>query len=249
MTNKQDNIRDIPNSKDETLISFDSIQFNVIKPKISIIKNERFIIGSDVSGGIEKIEGKKEHDYSTAEVFNIDTLEQVAEIRCHLEPDVFAEELRRLGTFYNNALIAVEANHLQGEPLGFAVLLVLKKTYKNLYYKEDFKSDTQTRRKKLGWYTNLDTKPIMVAEGDRIVREGLCTIHSPELVSELMTFVRFSDGKTEAQSGCFDDLVIAFLIAMQMIKYAPRKVTTAESRQRDIRNRQVDAEMLKLRGY
>ena len=141
-------------------------------------------------------------------------------------------------------MIGVEAN-----THGFAVLQELKKIYKNLFYMEIFEQATQTRKKKLGWHTNMKTKPLMVAEGDRIIREGLSTIHSLELVSELMTFIRLPDGKTEAQSGCFDDLVIAFLIAMQMIKYVPRKTTTAESRQRDIRNRVQDKEMEALRGY
>jgi len=38
-------------------------------------------------------------------------LEQVAEIRCHLEPDVFAEELKRLGNYYHKDMIGVERNH------------------------------------------------------------------------------------------------------------------------------------------
>ena len=200
--------------------------------------NDQFIIGADVAEGLEK------GDYSTAEVLNLETLEQVAEIRCHLEPDVFAEELKRLGTFYHKAMIGVEANNH-----GFAVLQELKKKYKNIYYMEIFEEATQTRKKKPGWHTNMKTKPLMVAEGDRIIREGLSVIHSPDLLSELMTFVRFSDGKTEAQEGCFDDLVIAWLIALQIRKYVPRKATTAESRQRDIRNRQRDKEMESLRGY
>ena len=212
---------------------------------IKLPKNGQYIIGADTSEGLEKqTESEKEHDYSTAQVIDLETLEQVAEIRCHLEPDVFAEELRRLGVFYNNAMIGVEANNH-----GFAVLQELKKKYKNIYYMETFDEGTQTRKKKLGWHTNMKTKPLMVAEGDRIIREGLATIHSPELLSELMTFVRLADGKTEAQEGCFDDLVIAWLIALQIRKYAPRKATTKESRQRSQRNKLQDKQMESLRGY
>ena len=207
--------------------------------------NHQYIIGSDTSEGIEnKTASGKEHDYSTAEVLDLETLEQVAEIKCHLEPDVFAEELRRLGVYYNNAMIGVERNHP-----GFGVLLELKKKYKNIYYMEIFEEATQTRKKKLGWLTDSKTKPLMVGEGDRIIREGLATIHSPELLSELMTFVRLADGKTKAQEGCFDDLVIAWLIALQIRKYAPRKATTKESRQRSQRNKLQDKQMESLRGY
>ena len=114
---------------------------------------------------------------------------------------------------------------------------------------EIFEEATQTRKKKLGWLTDPKTKPLMVGEGDRIIREGLATIRSPELLSELMTFVRLADGKTEAQEGCFDDLVIAWLIALQIRKYAPRKATTKESRQRSMRNKLQDKQMESLRGY
>ena len=208
-------------------------------------ESHSYIIGSDTSEGIEnKTASGKEHDYSTAEVLDLDTLEQVAEIKCHLEPDVFAEELRRLGVYYNKAMIGVERNHP-----GYGVLLELRKKYKNIYYMEIFEEATQTRKKKLGWLTDPKTKPLMVGEGDRIIREGLATIHSPELLSELMTFVRLADGKTEAQEGCFDDLVIAWLIALQIRKYAPRKATTKESRQRSQRNKLQDKQMESLRGY
>jgi len=208
-------------------------------------ESHSYIIGSDTSEGIEnKTASGKEHDYSTAEVLDLDTLEQVAEIKCHLEPDVFAEELRRLGVYYNKAMIGVERNHP-----GYGVLLELRKKYKNIYYMEIFEEATQTRKKKLGWLTDPKTKPLMVGEGDRIIREGLATIHSPELLSELMTFVRLADGKTEAQEGCFDDLVIAWLIALQIRKYAPRKATTKESRQRSMRNKLQDKQMESLRGY
>ena len=201
-------------------------------------RNEQFVIGADVAEGLEK------GDYSTAEVLNLETLEQVAEIRCHLEPDVFAEELKRLGVFYHNALIGVEANNH-----GFAVLQELKRKYTNLYYMEIFEQATQTRKKKLGWHTNPKTKPLMVAEGGRIIREKLSTIHSPELISELMTYIRLVDGKTEAQEGCFDDLVVAYLIALQIIKYAPVKTTAKESDQSEKANREQDKAMETIRGY
>jgi len=208
-------------------------------------RNERFIIGSDISEGIEtQAEGGKKNDYSTAEVLNLDTLEQVAEIKCHLEPDVFAEELKRLGNYYHKDMIGVERNHP-----GLGVLLDLRKKYTNLYYMEDFEEATQTRKKKLGWLTNAKTKPLMVAEGDRIIREGLSTIHSPELLSELMTFVRLADGKTEAQQGCFDDLVIAWLIALQLRKYAPAKATVQDIRQEKRVDRDIDKAMADIRGY
>lgn len=200
-------------------------------------RGERFIVGADVAEGLEK------GDYSTAEVLNSETLEQVAEMRCHLEPDVFAVELARLGKFYHKALIGVERNNH-----GIAVLQEIRKIYTNLYYMETFATETQTRTKKLGWHTNLATKPLMIAELDKVIREAIALVHSPELLSELMTYVRLADGKTEAQEGCFDDLVIAYAIALQMRKYAP--VETEVSREEDsAASAEFERMAEKVRGY
>lgn len=201
------------------------------------LRRELFIIGSDVAEGLEK------GDYSTAEVLNALTLEQVAEMRCHLEPDVFALELARLGKFYHTALIGVERNNH-----GIAVLQEIRKIYSNLYYMETFAEETQVRTKKLGWLTTSASKPMMIAETDKVIREATGLIHSPELLSELMTYIRLPDGKTEAQEGCFDDLVIAYSIALQMRKYA-KVETRMESDDDSFASEEFERLATKRRGY
>ena len=200
-------------------------------------RGEVFIAGFDVAEGLEK------GDYSTGQILNARTLEQVAEIRCHYEPNVFAEEASKLCTYYHECLAGVERNNH-----GIAVLQELRKIYTNLYHMETFAEDTQTRSKKLGWLTSSKSKPLMVAEGDKIIREVQALVHSPDLISELMTFVRFADGTTGAQDGSYDDLVIAWLIALQMRKYID--LTTPKEEERIVNhNRIMDKEMANVRGY
>ena len=212
------------------------------KPK----RGRVYIIGADVMEGkeIEDVSDEEDkRDYSTAEVLDAITLEQVAELQYKYEPNVHAEELMRLGKYYNNALIGVERNNH-----GMAVLPLMKDKYPNLYKMEYFDEDTQVRRKKLGWITSNKTKPLMIDEVDRVIREAESVIHSSHLISELMTYVRFSDGSTGAQSSCHDDLVMAYAIALQLRKYV--SFTLSDNKRKEEReSAEVEKELEKIRGY
>ncbi|MBX6362207.1 MAG: hypothetical protein IRZ03_19320, partial [Acidobacterium ailaaui] len=80
-----------------------------------------YFIGADVAKGL--VTG----DYSAATVYD-DQRNLVALWHGHIDPDLFAEELYKLGTWYNDALIAIEENNH-----GLTVLNKLKDRYWNLY--------------------------------------------------------------------------------------------------------------------
>jgi len=191
---------------------------------------ERLVIGADVAEGleIETAEEDKKDDYSTAVVVGVESLKQYAEIQCRLAEDVWAEELRRLGLYYAQYTDIKPLAGIERNNSGIAVLHALKDKYTNIFYREAFASDTQKRSKELGWRTTAKTKPLMIAELDKMIREGLVEIYSEELLSELMTYVKLSDGSTNAQQGCHDDLVMAYAIALQMIKFSPIKIEEKE---------------------
>ena len=65
-----------------------------------------YVIGADVA------EGLKHGDYSSAHVLAVgDETRVVAEWHGHIEPDLFAYELFKLGTWYNTALVLPEVNN------------------------------------------------------------------------------------------------------------------------------------------
>ena len=192
-----------------------------------------YIGGFDTSEGIE-VEGmadeKQKSDYSAGYILGSKDLTVKARIRCRMEPDVFAEEIRRLATWYNKAFIGVERNKD-----GLGVLKDLKNAgYDNIYYHESFDPDVMTKEKtrKLGWVTDKITRPLMISHGDQLLREGLLRIVDIELLNEMLTFVRYPDGSIKAQSGCFDDLVMSYLIALQMQRFAPSE--TVEEVKKDL---------------
>jgi len=169
--------------------------------------NGRYIIGADVA------EGLMNGDYSCAHVYDWQTLELVAEWHGHIEPDLFACELGKLGKIYNNALVGVEGNKDN------AVNIIMRNDgYPHLFYMRNQEKRAGRRETgKLGWWTTAVTKPVMIDTLAQAITDG-AMIPSRETVSEMMTFVYHDDGKLGAQTGCFDDRVIASAIAIEIRK-------------------------------
>ena len=179
----------------------------------------RGTIGADIAEGIE-------NDRSSASFLNYETLtEDIVINTSKLDPSQFAIELFKLGVWCNNALIAVEGNGP-----GLACLLPLCKgqdeysAYKNLYFKEIFDEVNRKRTKKFGFQTNLKTKPIIIDNLAKVIRENLIEIPSEDTIRELQTYVIFENGKTGAVEGCHDDRVMALAIAVQMYMTRPKGV-------------------------
>jgi hypothetical protein len=165
--------------------------------------NHSYVIGADVSEGL--VDG----DYSAAMVFDTKTNKQVAKWHGHIDPDLFAGELEKLGNYYNKALIAVESNNH-----GHTVLNILKRTYINLFQMEKYDENTDTTTKKLGWQTTKKTKPLVIDNMAYMIREKLFETLDSTLINECMTYVREDNGSTNAIQGNYDDTVMASAIAL-----------------------------------
>ena len=70
---------------------------------------------------------------------------------------------------------------------------------------------------KLGWTTSSRTKPLMIDKLTEFVREMYLGIYSDLIISEMFTYVIEDNGKTNAQSGCFDDTIMACAIMLQLM--------------------------------
>ena len=167
--------------------------------------NRRYFIGADIGLGVGG-------DPSCAQVLD-DQLNQVAELHGQLAPDQMGDKILTLAKWYNQAWVGIEANSF-----GIACIDAVKNKYGRLYfsYKVDQRSDVRTRR--IGWWTDTKTKPLMIGEFAKAVREESITLNSRELMEEMGTYVLGDDGSVNAEKGCNDDRVIAAMIAMQVRK-------------------------------
>lgn len=164
----------------------------------------QYVIGADTS------EGKVTGDYSAATIWDAKTYEQVATWHGHIDPDLYADELVKLGKYYNTALIAPEKNNH-----GFTTINKLKNlNYYNVFQMERYDQSTDKMTKELGFLTNRKTKPLIIDHMASMIRENLIKTRDKALISECITYIREDDGATNAQVGCHDDLVMSSAIAL-----------------------------------
>jgi len=152
-----------------------------------------YVLAADSSAGVPG------GSYSAAVVLD-DRWQVCATFQSRLEPHVFADILKKMGTWYNNAEIAVERNFT-----GYAVLGHMQ-DYGNIYMQRDFVTGKITSNR--GWWTNEQTKQFMMTKlKDYLPQLKLWDVN---LVRQLRGY-RYI--KYKAVSQTFDDLVISLMIA------------------------------------
>lgn len=178
--------------------------------------------------------GSTGSDYSCGLVLDIASSCTVAQLHGRIEFEEFATYLAKLGKYYNNALIVPE---LDG--MGVAVLQALKRKYAHIYQQRKQEGFIEKLTTKLGWETNPETRPVILANMRRIFTDRF---NDPDwmpdkmVLNEILTFVN-NNGKPQAADGFHDDRVMTLAIGLwaclQEIKIRPQILvstsTTANS--------------------
>lgn len=159
-----------------------------------------YVIGADTAG-----DGS---DWFVAQVLDNRTGEQIAVMRMHADEDLFAKQLFSLGTWYNEALIAVETN-LSTYP----VMELERLRYRNQYVRETMDDYTHQPRRAFGFRTDSKTRPVIIAELIKAARDDINLIADTDTLTEMLTFVRNEDYRPEAEAGAHDDCVMSLAIA------------------------------------
>ena len=157
-------------------------------------------------------------DYSCAQV--LDGLgRQVACWHGHIDPYAYADMLVNLGKRYRNAYMIIERNNH-----GLTTLRRMQELqYPNMYIESSVDGaygDKLTKRG--GFLTTSKTKPLIIDNLAALLRQGESGIADKELVNELRTYVIDEKGAYNAQSGCHDDRVMAYAIALHGLASMPR---------------------------
>jgi len=158
------------------------------------LAGKKYLVAVDTAGG------GSEGDYAAAQVIELKTGLQCAELRGRLGTRELAREVAALARHYNNALVVVERNN---HGAGVIAYLDSVEHYRNLY-----EQDGQT-----GWLTSAVTRPAMLAEFGALLVERPELFQSRRLLAECRTFVRTKNGRAEAASGEHDDCVMAMAMA------------------------------------
>jgi len=177
--------------------------------------DKNYIVVADVARG----DGK---DFSTFHVFDVETVEQVAEYKGKIETKPFGEMLVAVAIEWNNAMLVIENANV-----GWAAIQpAIDRHYENLYYSyKDFgyvddevhlqsAYDMADKSKMVpGFSMTTRTRPLVISKLDTYMREKVPIIHSIRLINELFVFV-WMGSKAIARNGHNDDLVMAFSTAL-----------------------------------
>lgn len=177
-------------------------------------------LGHDYAGAADVAEGVGQ-DSSTCVVWDFTPAKpKVVAIYKNnkIAPDLFAYELKDGGQRYHNALIAVERNNH-----GHTTISKLKEIYpKDCIYKDE--------KEKLGWETNLVSKPRMMFEFKTAINNELVDIPCKPLVSEMYRYDKENiDIKNfDEEATQHWDLLMAAAIGFQMknVRKQPPKAKT-----------------------
>ncbi len=170
----------------------------------------KYVVGADVA------EGFKEGCFSVASVIDIGSMEQVAEWHGHLAPDRFADVLMRIGSYYNNAVLAPESWPGVG---AVTTARIVENGYRNLWRRPPKGRRTEPSQL-YGWETTPKTRPKMIHSLVEATRDYKLIINSKGLVDEMRSMVYDDGGDIYPQTGCFSDRVfatgIAWMIAQEL---------------------------------
>jgi len=168
----------------------------------------KYAVGVDVGAGLGG-----PNDYSAAVVFKIGSVADyhVATLRTNsVTPQDFGALAVFLASWYNNALLAIEAVKLDS----CLVVASEKYQYPNLYENIAVRQGPSGARR-YGWYTTPKTKPNIVVNFVRWLKARALEVYSSNLVEEMKSFVRDPDSeRAGASKGNHDDELMAAMICL-----------------------------------
>ncbi len=177
------------------------------------VKGANYMMGIDVSTG-------ESSDYSTINIWNMDTYEQVAEYQGKLRPDMLGVVANEWGLKYNNALAVIDVTGGIGQTTAIK-LLDLK--YPNIHYSENAGTAVikqqlvryKTRANKIPGFIIGINRSAIIEAFEIALRSGL-KVRSQRLWNEFTTFI-YKNGRPDHQSNGHDDLI--FSSAMPIFVY------------------------------
>lgn len=171
-------------------------------------KGAQYTVGVDTSSGLRA--SKDNGDPSAAEVLEMRTCRQVAEMHGFMEPVQWGYAVSRLAGFYNLAPLAIETHPSQH---GLAAFVAAERYgYPKLYMQRKLDSRLGIMTERRGWVRNPAST---FALHDRI-REALkdgVLIRSARLLDELGA-IRYEEAKFRSDG--HDDCIIAYGIALHL---------------------------------
>lgn len=181
-----------------------------------------FLVVCDPAAGEENTAG--ESDYTGIQVIDHKTRVQCAEFHSYCEPSVTAEQIFLAAMLYrhdkNLPLVVVEVTGGYGNWIAQRVWR--EYAWRSMYFRKNVDPRQKERQSDLvGFMTDRGSKPMLVDTGRDLISDEDPGIRSLRLADEFRTYVRDSKGKTGAEDGAHDDLLMPWLIGQYVAGAKP----------------------------
>ena len=180
------------------------------------VTGHKYVMGVDVSRGDSE-------DYSTFQIIDFDTREQVAEFVGKLPPDTMAEICFKWANMYS-AFVVIDITG----GMGVSTSRKMQELgYKNLYvdgvdYQNKWKYDPKQAEKIPG--INFNSKRVqIIASFEEAIRHDF-DIKSSRLLNEMNSFV-YVNGRPDHQKGGHDDLIMSTAMAIYVAEASFSQLT------------------------
>lgn len=174
----------------------------------------RYVVGVDIGGRTSRA------DWSVIVVIDSQAQppEVVAQWRGHCYQDQLMQKCLSIAKAYDNALLVVESNSLEGrqdtEGAGLYVLQGIARSYRNVYRRQHYDRVRGITTSQVGFQTNVRTKTMLIDHLCRLVRESGWVERSHDALNELLTYQQLPTGAYAAAPGCHDDMLMARAMAL-----------------------------------
>jgi len=162
------------------------------------------MVGKEYLIAVDTAGGGSEGDYSVAQVIDLASGMQCAELQQRLRTLELSQVVKDLATRYHGALVVVERNN---HGAGVLAYLESVQQYANVYRQADGLS---------GWLTTSASKPRIISKLGALLVDQPELFYSKRLLSECRTYVTRSNGSTGAVAGAYDDCLMAMAIAQEV---------------------------------
>jgi hypothetical protein len=199
----------------------------IVEPKSKLMGNALWIWKEPVVGhkyimGVDVSRGDSE-DFSSFQIVDFDTQEQVAEYVGKLPPDTMAEICHKWATNYS-CFVVIDITG----GMGVSTSRKLQEmNYKDLYIDgvdtaNKWKYDPKAAEKIPG--INFNNKRVqIIASFEEVMRHGF-RIYSSRLYNEMNTFI-YMNGRPDHQKGHHDDLIMSIAMATYVAESSFSKLT------------------------
>jgi hypothetical protein len=166
-------------------------------------EGKEYILSADCAEGMGE-----NADNSSFHILDIETMEQVAEFYSNLvPPNIFAQIIKEVATYYNTALVIVENMAPGGS--------VLNTLQNNLFYENIFFESKKSGAQSIGIKVNRINRPLLLEAMQNRVLNRSIIINSSRFAKELQTFqYNPITKKAEALKGKHDDSISALCVGV-----------------------------------